>query len=38
MRSLVLTMAILTALSAVTQCQRGLTLKPAGPMPAVQIP
>jgi len=39
MRSLILAMAILAALSAVTQCQeRRLVLKPSAPMPAVQVP
>ena len=39
MRSLVLAMAILAALTAMTQCQeRRLVLRPSAPMPAVLIP
>ena len=39
MRGLILAMAILAALSAVTQCQqRRLVLRPSAPMPAVQVP
>jgi hypothetical protein len=40
MRSLIITVATVAALSVLTQCQqeRELVLKPSEPMPAVQIP